>query len=87
MTVSCWYLVVESLGKWWVDCEGKPFGPFDEMDEATEGAIRLATVLGDNDRQLQVMVPDEQGRFRIVWEKSRAEAHEFPSQPIPAKPD
>ena len=69
MAVSCWYLVVESLGKWWVDCEGKPFGPFDEMSEATAGAIRLAEVFGDEERQLQVMVPDEDGQFRVVWER------------------
>jgi len=69
MAVSCWYLVVESLGKWWVDCEGKPFGPFDEMTSATAGAIRLAEVFGDEERQLQVMVPDGEGQFRVVWER------------------
>jgi hypothetical protein len=71
MTVSCWYLVVESLGKWWVDCEGRAMGPFDELDEATAGAIRLAELFGDEDRQLQVIAPDESGQMQVVWELYR----------------
>jgi hypothetical protein len=77
MAVSCWYLVVESLGKWWVDCEGKPFGPFDARESATEGAIRLAEIFGEDDKQLQVMVPDETGQFHVVWEKFG------PATPVP----
>jgi hypothetical protein len=71
MMSSCWYLVIESMGSWWVDCEGKPFGPFEEMDEATQGAIKLAEIFGDPDRQALVMAPDEAGHFHIVWEGER----------------
>jgi len=72
MTVSCWYVVVESLGKWWVDCEGRPFGPFDDLSEATDGAVRLAEVFGEPDRHLQVMVPDGHGHFAIAWEQEQS---------------
>ena len=68
MAVSTWYLVVESMGKWWVDCEGRNFGPFEELSEATDGAIRLAEVFGEPEKQLQVMVPDGSGHFEIAWD-------------------
>ncbi|MGN6100196.1 MAG: hypothetical protein ACTHOR_03535 [Devosia sp.] len=78
MAVSTWYLVVESMGKWWVDCEGKPFGPFDELSEATDGAIRLAEVFGDVHKKLQVMVPDGRGHFEVAWESVAGDDVEDP---------
>ncbi len=69
MAVSSWYVVVESLGQLWVDCEGKPFGPFEDIADATDGAIKLARTFGDDDRRLQVMVPNGAGGFEIAWEQ------------------
>jgi hypothetical protein len=62
-----WFLVVRSTGQYWVDCEGKSFGPFDTIDEATTSAIRYAEVFADARRQSQVWAPDETGRMRQVW--------------------
>ena len=62
-----WFLVIWSSGQWWVDCEGRSFGPFDDSADATAAAIRYAEVFTDDDRQSQVWSPDETGRMRQVW--------------------
>jgi len=62
-----WFLVIWSSGQWWVDCEGRSFGPFDGAAEATAAAIRYAEVFTADDRESQVWAPDETGRMRQVW--------------------
>ena len=62
-----WFLVLLSRDQWWVDCEGKSFGPFDNVEEATSAAIRYAEVFADEIRQSQVWAPDDAGRMRQVW--------------------
>jgi len=64
---TCWFLVVEVLGQWWVDCEGKSYGPFESAAEATSNAIRFGDIFGDAGRQSQVWAPDAEGRMRQVW--------------------
>ena len=64
---TCWFLVVQAREQWWVDCEGKSFGPFDTAEQATANAIRYAEVFGDAGRQSQVWAPDDTGRMRQVW--------------------
>lgn len=61
------YIVLLSLGRWWVDFEGKPFGPFTDKEEARRSAIEIARVFGDEDRERQVVVVREGGGFDIVW--------------------
>jgi hypothetical protein len=56
------------MGAWWVDCEGKPFGPFDDTRQAVQGAIKLARLFGDPERQALVMVPDDTGRYQVAWD-------------------
>ena len=62
-----WFLVIWSSGHWWVDCEGRSFGPFDGAEEATVAAVRYAEVFSDNERDSQVWSPDDVGRMRQVW--------------------
>lgn len=64
---TCWFLVVEAKGQWWVDCEGKSYGPFETADHATSNAIRFGEIFGDAGRQSQVWAPDDTGRMRRVW--------------------
>jgi hypothetical protein len=64
-----WLVVVRSRGEWWVDCEGKSFGPFPDPDAAAKTAVRYAEIFNDADRQSQVWMPDEHGRYRVVWEE------------------
>lgn len=62
-----WFLVISSRAQWWVDCEGKSFGPFDSIEVAVAGAVRYAEVFNDPGRQSQVWVPDDLGRMYQVW--------------------
>lgn len=62
-----WFLVIRSSEQWWVDCEGRSFGPFDGAEEATAAAVRYAEVFTDEERESQVWSPDEMGRMRQVW--------------------
>jgi len=64
---TCWFLVVRARGEWWVDCEGKSYGPFENVDHATSNAVRFGQVFGDAGRQSQVWAPDDSGRMRQVW--------------------
>lgn len=41
------FLVIISRGQWWVDCEGKSFGPFESSDVAISGAVHYAEVFDD----------------------------------------
>lgn len=68
-----WFLVVRSTDQWWVDCEGKSFGPFESIEDATTSAIRYAQIFTDNARQSQVWAPDETGRMQQVWAASLAQ--------------
>ena len=67
MMKSSWLMVIRSQGSWWVDHEGKPFGPFKEMQTATDGAIRLAETFGASGPQYLVWAPDHEGQMRTVW--------------------
>lgn len=62
-----WFLVIISRGQWWVDCEGKSFGPFESSDAAISGAVHYAEVFDDAARQSQVWAPDDTGRMNQVW--------------------
>lgn len=64
---TCWFIVVYSRDTWWVDCEGKSYGPFPSPDEAQREASRLAEVFGDPSRQSLVFAPDVDGRQGLVW--------------------
>ena len=64
---TCWFIVIHSMGDWWVDCEGKAYGPFETRDEAKIEAIRIAITYGDADRRSEVFVTDENGTPRRIW--------------------
>lgn len=70
---TCWFIVIESMGAWWVDCEGKAYGPFDSRTEAEGEAKRIALAYGDETRRSQVYAAGENGSHRLIW-----------SGPIPA---
>lgn len=64
---TCWFIVVESMGTWWIDCEGKAYGPFESQHEARSEATKIATTYGDPDRVALVFAPDDDGQQRLVW--------------------
>jgi hypothetical protein len=64
---SCWFVVIQTPSAWWVDCEGKAYGPFDTREAAADEAIRLAQAFGDPARRSDVYVPDDSNKLRLVW--------------------
>ncbi len=66
---TCWFIVIEVGGEWFVDCEGKAYGPFTGKDDAILEATRLARTFGEDSRQSQLWVKDTAGQApRRVWE-------------------
>jgi hypothetical protein len=64
---TCWFIVIESMGSWWVDCEGKAYGPFTSKDEAQIEAVRIAITYGDADRRSEVFISEPDGTPRRIW--------------------
>jgi hypothetical protein len=70
------YVVILSRDSWWVDFEGKAHGPFPTREVATSEAKQLAQFSAHSGRASEVLVPDDTGRHRVVWES----AYEYPPQ-------
>lgn len=64
---SCWFIVIESMGAFWVDCEGKAYGPFGSREDAVLEARRIAVTYGDDTRRAEVFSADPDGTHRLVW--------------------
>jgi hypothetical protein len=77
---TSWFIVVFSNGQWWVDHEGKPYGPYASAEEASEGAIRLAQFIRD-DVEWEVFAPGEKNRHVLVASRRQ---HEAVARPRPA---
>jgi hypothetical protein len=65
--LTCWFIVIESMGQWWVDCEGKAYGPFAGPDEAKIEAIRIAITFREEGRRSEVFIAEPDGRPRRIW--------------------
>lgn len=64
---TCWFIVIESTGRWWVDCEGKAYGPMSSEQEARAEAVRIARTYGDPKRQSIVYAPDRAKGHVAIW--------------------
>ena len=53
------YLVLQSRERWWVDIEGKSFGPFATRDRAVLEAIDMARFMAHTGRETEVRVREE----------------------------
>jgi len=61
------YVVIRSREQWWVDFEGKPHGPYASLNEATQEGRELAQYAAHMGRISELLVPDDEGRYRVVW--------------------
>lgn len=61
------YLVIQSRDSWWVDFEGKAHGPFTSRESAALEARSLARFQSHTGREAEVLVPDEHGKYWVVW--------------------
>lgn len=61
------FLVIQSRGSWWVDFEGKAHGPFVSRQDAALEARSIAQFEAHTGRASEVLVPDEDGKFWVIW--------------------
>lgn len=64
---SCLYIVLQVGGEWWVDREGKSYGPCETQQDAEDAAIKLIELFGDPARPAQLWSPGKDGRVHLVW--------------------
>ena len=69
------YLVIHSQANWWVDFEGTPHGPYESREAAALEARNLARLQANTGRDAEVLVPDGDGRYWVIW-SSRHDAGE-----------
>jgi hypothetical protein len=62
------YVAIYSREKWWVDLEGRAHGPYESLGEATEEGRQLARFSAHSGRASELLIPDERGRYRVVWD-------------------
>ncbi len=74
------YVVIFSRDSWWVDFEGKAYGPFTSREMAAHEAKQLAQFCAHTGRASEVLVPDDGGRHRVAW----TSAAEMPMVPTKA---
>lgn len=61
------YLVIHSQDSWWVDFEGTPHGPYETREAAALEARNLARFQTHSGREAEVLVPDGDGRYWVIW--------------------
>jgi hypothetical protein len=66
------YIVIHSRGKWWVDFEGRAHGPHDSREAAAMEARNQAQFTAHMNRPSEVLVPDSEGKYWVVWNSRRA---------------
>jgi hypothetical protein len=62
------YVVIQSRGKWYVDFEGKGHGPFETREAAALEGKQLAEFSSHMGRASEVLVPDKDGKYWVVWD-------------------
>ena len=61
------YIVIQSRGKWYVDFEGRAHGPHDTREAAALEARNQAQFSAHMNRPSEVLVPDGEGKYWVVW--------------------
>jgi hypothetical protein len=61
------YIVIESMGRWWVDFEGRGHGPYPSREEAALEGKTLAQFRAHMNRPAEVLVSDASGKYWVVW--------------------
>jgi hypothetical protein len=80
---TCWFIVFESKRQWWVDCEGRAYGPLDSEGEAISYARKIAETYGDPKRQSLVWAPRKGGPPQLIWSGPKPEPSLTARHPVP----
>lgn len=75
------YLIIFSRNEWWVDFEGRAFGPFGSRENAALEARALARFQSSAGQVSEVLVPDSEGRYWVVWSSAGEGPDGKPFQP------
>ena len=71
------FVVIQSRGNWWVDFEGKAYGPHETMDLAVSNGLELAKYCAHTGRRSEVLAPDERGRYSVLWDSGAEDSHDM----------
>ena len=75
---TCWFVVIQANNAWWVDCEGRAYGPMSDRDEAARLARKIAETYADPGRRSDVWVPNDEGKHELVWSGKAPQREENP---------
>lgn len=65
------YYVVFDDGGWKIQCDGENSEPYSRRHDAFRDAVALAHLDETNGREAEVIVQDEDFRFRPAWDSSK----------------
>jgi hypothetical protein len=66
--------VIQSRGAWWVDFEGRAHGPHETREQAALEARNQAQFQAHMERPSEVLVPDADGKYWVIWNSRDAGA-------------
>ena len=61
------YYVVHKQGQWWIELDGKHYGPYSTQKAAIKDAVDSAHSSGKNGHDAQVRVQGQNNQFRTEW--------------------
>ena len=62
-----WFIVIHVGKSWWIDNEGKSYGPFLNREQAGAEALQIAKLFGDKGRISQIYWPADDGKHKLIW--------------------
>ena len=68
---SSLYVVIESMGKWWVDLEGKSHGPYASKAIAIDEGASLARFAAHSGKHSELLAQNETGRYVVLWDSAK----------------
>lgn len=75
------FMVLSSRGQWYVDFEGRNWGPFQTREAAALEARSQAKNLSRSGRICEVIVPDDRGQRWVIWSSTHTERGDKPFVP------
>ena len=78
---SLLYVVIESCAKWWVDLEGKAYGPYASKDQAIEEGRSLARFAAHSGKHSELLAQNNGGRYIVLWDSANEPHAGAPFQP------
>lgn len=68
---SLLYVVIESREKWWVDLEGKAYGPYASKEQAIEEGRSLARFAAHSGKHSELLAQNDGGRYIVLWDSAK----------------